>query len=106
MAGRRHRLYVDALRRAGVYERLVAEHPRGMGEACWVCDRRPAKRKLALDHDHGRMYPRGLLCWRCNRVLEHSVTAELLRALADYLDDAAARFERMISAKASVDREP
>jgi hypothetical protein len=101
MTGRRskrHRLYVDALRRNGTYEQLVEAHG---SETCWGCGREPGKRKLAIDHDHRGMFPRGLLCWRCNRLLETSVTPELLRALADYLEAANGRWEAMIRSKAT-----
>jgi hypothetical protein len=54
------------------------------GGLCGVCKRRPA---TDLDHCHvGEMF-RGLLCAACNRILGTvQDDANLLRALADYLD--------------------
>jgi hypothetical protein len=59
------------------------------GEACGICGRGPGARRLDRDHDHSRLdAPRGLLCHRCNRILQNWVTAEWLRAAAEYLDRA------------------
>lgn len=96
MRQRRHRLYVDALKANGTYEAFVEAHG---SETCFVCGRGPKTRRLAIDHDHRHMYPRGLLCPRCNRILEATVTSELLRAMADYLDAARDRWETMIAGK-------
>ncbi len=59
------------------------------GEFCAICGRKPSgRRRLDRDHDHRSGLPRALLCSRCNRGLPSWVTAEWLRAAADYLDRA------------------
>lgn len=41
-----------------------------------------------MDHHHGKMYVRGILCSRCNRFgVRDWMTAEWARALAEYLED-------------------
>lgn len=46
---------------------------RAQGGKCYICQRATgARRRLAVDHDHGTGYVRGLLCKTCNyRVLGH-----------------------------------
>lgn len=66
------------------------------GGVCAGCGRPPGKRRLAVDHDHaccpgptscGRCV-RGLLCWSCNKHLQHmGDDAGLIRRLADYLEN-------------------
>jgi hypothetical protein len=58
------------------------------GERCAIClkQRSRDKKRLHRDHDHRTGRPRGLLCFRCNNALPSWVTAEWLRAAADYLD--------------------
>lgn len=98
--GKRHQLFVAAAKASGVYEQLV--EARGV-EECFGCGRPrgAGKRRLSIDHDHARMFVRGLLCFRCNRILEDSVTPELLRGLAEYLEDAGRRYEEMIAGKST-----
>ena len=57
-------------------------------ESCAICGRPQTDFAKALhrDHDHATGKPRGLLCFPCNKKLRHDVTAEWLRAAADYLD--------------------
>lgn len=57
------------------------------GGKCALCGREPVKRRLDIDHDHHGMFIRGLLCVRCNRALASWMTAQWLRAAADYLDE-------------------
>ena len=92
--GKRHELYLAALRKDGTYERLVEAHG---SETCWGCGGKRGKRRLSIDHDHRGMYPRGLLCFRCNKILEEWVTPERLRALAEYLERARERYDAMIA---------
>lgn len=60
------------------------------GDHCAICGKPPMSRRLDRDHDHKTGKPRGLLCHRCNRHLPSWITAEWLRAAADYLDSAQA----------------
>lgn len=72
------------------YVAWVAEH----GEVCGICGSPPkGKRRLDRDHEHkGSGRARGLLCaFPCNTGLKGWMTAEWLRAAADYLDRAAGR---------------
>lgn len=96
--GKRHDLYLAALKKEGMYDKLVAAHG---SETCWVCGAKPGGRRLSIDHDHRGMFPRGLLCFRDNRLLEDWVTPERLRALADYLERAQERYDEMISGKSA-----
>lgn len=78
---------------AAQYDEMLLEQ----GGVCKVCERFPAKRALAVDHDHsccpgsrscGRCV-RGLLCGSCNLVLGHvKDSAERLRRLAAYVQGA------------------
>ena len=65
------------------HERLAAQ-----GGVCAIngCGRAPKTRRLDCDHDHKTGRIRGLLCVRCNQALPTTMTPELLRALADYLE--------------------
>lgn len=66
------------------YERLLAVQD----GRCAICERRPRKRRLAVDHDHSTGEVRGLLCTRCNHKLigSASESAAVLRRAARYLD--------------------
>lgn len=65
------------------YEQWVTR----FGERCGICGRVPStRRRLDRDHDHRSGQARGLLCARCNRALPNWVTAQWLRAAADYLE--------------------
>lgn len=64
-------------------------HPRAQSQdaTCASCgQRRPAPRRLDVDHDHATGRIRGLLCHRCNRTLAPHVTPDWCRAAADYLE--------------------
>jgi rRNA maturation endonuclease Nob1 len=53
---------------------------------CAICGRAPSiKRKLDTDHDHKKMFIRGLLCHRCNRVIPPWMTAEWCYSAGEYL---------------------
>lgn len=65
------------------YEAMLA----AQGGHCALCPSTGGTRRLHVDHDHKTMQVRGLLCFRCNAALRGYLTAEWLRAAADYLDD-------------------
>jgi len=68
------------------------------GYVCGVCGNKPPSGRLFTDHEHVRgwknmaptmrkRFVRGLACYVCNRfVLNHRISAKLLRSGADYLD--------------------
>ncbi len=62
------------------------------GEFCAICGRTdtgPDGKRFHRDGEHSeRGIFRGLLCWPCNRNLPKGVSADWLRAAADYLDRA------------------
>lgn len=66
------------------YARLLA----AQGGHCALCPNTPKTRRLHVDHDHATGRVRGLLCYRCNRALPKYLTADWLRAAAEYLDGA------------------
>jgi len=56
------------------------------GNTCYVCLRRPGKRRLAVDHCHKTGKVRGLLCSRCNVYLGHiKDDVDAAMRLVDYL---------------------
>jgi hypothetical protein len=56
---------------------------------CDVCGQKPAKKRLAFDHDHTTGAFRGWLCHGCNLILGFAEDSpQRLRALAKYLDNA------------------
>jgi hypothetical protein len=77
----KHKVLLDAARPQ--YQALLE----AQGGRCAICLRPPSeRRRLDIDHDHRTMTVRGLLCHRCNRRLDASVTAAWLRAAAEYLE--------------------
>ncbi|WP_461522161.1 endonuclease VII domain-containing protein [Porticoccus sp.] len=46
----------------GQYEKLFAEQ----GGVCAICESKPKRRRLSVDHDHDTGEIRGLLCNQCN----------------------------------------
>lgn len=60
------------------------------GGKCYICQRATgARRRLAVDHDHGSGYVRGLLCKTCNyRVLGHlRDDTEAFQRAIDYINN-------------------
>ncbi len=49
------------------------------------------QRRFHRDHDHQRLIPRGLLCYKCNVRLRGEVSAEWCFAAAEYL----AKYEKL-----------
>jgi hypothetical protein len=67
------------------YEALLAHQ----GGVCFICQKRPVSKRLAVDHDHRSGVVRGLLCRRDNHRLLGSANddvAVLLRAV-EYLNN-------------------
>ena len=65
------------------YEEWVRE----FGERCGICGCGPSEnRRLDRDHCHATGEMRGLLCWRCNKMLDNRVTADWLRKAVAYLE--------------------
>lgn len=68
-----------------VYKKMLAVHD----GKCWICDKKPKKSALNVDHDHKSKQVRGLLCFLCNKFIigrrrrEH---AYLFTAAAAYLN--------------------
>lgn len=68
------------------------------GGVCWICDRPPTGKRLAVDHLHSkgenkrnprekRGRVRGLLCWHCNAALgKFGDDVTKLRKAANYLE--------------------
>jgi hypothetical protein len=74
------------------YQALLAVQ----GGGCAICSRKPGKRRLAVDHDHSccpgktscGYCVRGLLCWTCNKYLEHiRDDPEVMQRGANYMQD-------------------
>ena len=82
-AATRHRKLLAAHREH--YDALLALQ----GGRCPLCGAVPKEgRRLDMDHHHGKMIVRGLLCQHCNRFgVKDWMTPEWARALADYLED-------------------
>ena len=66
----------------GTYERIYEKQ----GGLCAICKREETRRRLDIDHCHGSMEIRGLLCRGCNMRLRRDHKPEWLRAAADYLE--------------------
>lgn len=63
------------------YDRLLDEQD----GHCALCPNVPKTRRLHVDHDHFTGAVRGLLCYRCNRVLHTWVTSEWCMRASSYL---------------------
>jgi hypothetical protein len=83
MAKRRPR-HAEALKLP--YEVYVAIN--GGVETCGICGRPGKTRRLHRDHDHRTGMPRGLLCFRCNRILAYFIDIPWLEAAIIYLHNA------------------
>ena len=77
---KKQREFVDAHRH--LYDRILEWQEGG----CAICGVPPSpRRKLDMDHDHGRMVLRGLLCHRHNRGLSFFSNKEQLLKAAEYI---------------------
>jgi len=57
------------------------------GHKCAICNKKPANKRLAIDHDHETGKICGLLCSKCNRALGYlNDDKELLRKAISYLE--------------------
>jgi len=64
------------------YDKMLRQQAGG----CYICERPPKTRRLAVDHNHKTGKVRGLLCWHCNSGLgKFKDNPELLIRAADYL---------------------
>lgn len=85
----------ERLRKYDITTSDYAELSAAGDDCCWICKEPESVvgRSLAVDHDHATGSVRGLLCTRCNQTLGRmNDSAALLRAAADYLELARARF--------------
>lgn len=71
-----------AVRASMDYEGLF----KAQGGRCALCGAKPGTRGLYRDHDHARLKPRGLLCYRDNKFIPHWATLEWARQLVRYLE--------------------
>jgi hypothetical protein len=61
----------------------ILKHQKGR---CAICEEKPFKRRLAVDHCHKSGLVRGLLCMRCNRALgKFQDSTELVVNAAKYV---------------------
>lgn len=80
--GQLHRKFLNEHRHK--YEDILA----AQGGHCALCPRKPTlTRRLDLDHHHGDMRVRGLLCVICNRALREFMDREWLLKAADYVEN-------------------
>ena len=113
---RHHQLWQKRLRtaaadgrRAKAYQMTPERYQsllEAQGGGCAICGRKPAKRQLAVDHDHsccpGKVAcgdcTRGLLCWSCNKYLQHlNDDVERAQRLANYLQDPPAQSVALVA---------
>jgi hypothetical protein len=68
----------------------IFDHQNGV---CYICQKRPHKKRLAVDHDHKTGEVRGLLCKTCNRDIIGSAKDEIafLERAIEYLKNPPAR---------------
>lgn len=66
------------------------------GGVCAICKNRPTSKRHAVDHDHASGLIRGLLCYRCNKLLGYvealakaiggiGTALRMAQALCDYI---------------------
>lgn len=63
------------------------------GHRCAICRQKPAKKRLAVDHDHKTGEVRGLLCATCNKGILGSAhdSLEILQRAVGYMESPPAR---------------
>lgn len=64
-------------------EELIAKH----GDNCSICKKPKTafKKRLSIDHNHKTGRIRGLLCFRCNKLLVGRNTIETASQILEYL---------------------
>lgn len=66
------------------YQKLLKKQ-RGV---CWICKKKPGRKRLAVDHDHKTGKVRGLLCAHCNQGLGlFNDSIKLLKQALRYLKE-------------------
>lgn len=87
-----HKQLVNSARKH--YEIMLA----AQGNKCAICGRPPyPARRFCIDHDHRKMYIRGILCNRCNKWLWTFVTEEILLAALEYIRRGPEWYERIVN---------
>lgn len=87
LSSRRHEQHVTTV--YGITAEQYAALLSAQDGRCYGCQRKPARKRLAVDHRHSDGVVRGLLCKTCNRdVLGHyRDDPAALRRMADYLEN-------------------
>lgn len=77
----RHKAFLNEHRHK--YEKILAKQ----GGHCALCPRVPKlTRRLDMDHHHGNMILRGLLCVPCNRALRDFMDEQWLKNALKYIN--------------------
>jgi hypothetical protein len=96
---RKHASQDAEYRKFGASAKLAFELRNLQGNRCAICetsetelgrsyDKHPVPKELAMDHDHEKMTPRGLLCSKCNKALgSFGDDPKLLKKAAEYLEN-------------------
>ena len=75
------------VRKYGVTQAKYEEMLEKQNGGCGICDAKPMKRALCVDHDHKTGVVRGLLCRSCNQALgKFGDSVESLRRVMHYLE--------------------
>lgn len=83
----------DLKRKYGVTVEWYEATLHAQGGVCAICHRPPGKHRLAVDHDHEDGQVRGLLCDRCNPLLER------VESTPDWMESALAYLTKFEIAK-------
>lgn len=76
--------------------RQVNETIHGAGDNCGVCLAVPKdSRNMQREHDHVTGLPRGLACWRCNRLMPKQFGLTEARAIVAYLERVEAHYSQV-----------
>lgn len=75
-------------KRLGIKDATVRHYDelfRRQSGRCAICGARPGRFRLNLDHDHKTGLIRGLLCWKCNKQLDHFLLDNRLLKALNYI---------------------